>query len=136
MAMRAEEVYAILSKKIRSIQTPPEIDLSAYYTSQQIDSMFEQLIGKVPMSSTDTVVNLQPGKLYVFPEMATLTIQFMQVRIDTYQEYHFIFQSGATATVLTLPEEVKSDMVVEPNRIYEVSIVDNLLAWTSWAVSA
>lgn len=86
------------------------------------------------MSSADTVATLQPGKLYVFPEMATLTIQFMQTRIDTYREYHFIFQSGATATVLTLPEGLKSDMAVEPNRIYEVSIVDNLLAWTSWAV--
>lgn len=134
MAMRAEDVYAILLKKIRSIPTPPEVDLSEYYTSQQIDSMFEQLIEKVPMSSADTVATLQPGKLYVFPEMATMTIQFMQTRIDTYREYHFIFQSGATATVLTLPEGVKSDMAVEPNRIYEVSIVDNLLSWTSWAV--
>ena len=134
MAMRAEYVYAILLKKIRSIPTPPEVDLSEYYTSQQIDSMFEQLIEKVPMSSADTVATLQPGKLYVFPEMATMTIQFMQTRIDTYREYHFIFQSGATATVLTLPEGVKSDMAVEPNRIYEVSIVDNLLSWTSWAV--
>lgn len=134
MAMRAEDVYAILLKKIRNIPTPPDVDLSAYYTSQQIDSMFEQLIEKVPMSSADTVATLQPGKLYVFPEMATLTIQFMQTRIDTYREYHFIFQSGATATVLALPEGVKSDMAVEPNRIYEVSIVDNLLAWTSWAV--
>lgn len=134
MAMRAEDVYAILLKKIRNIPTPPDVDLSAYYTSQQIDSMFEQLIEKVPMSSADTVATLQPGKLYVFPEMATLTIQFMQTRIDTYREYHFIFQSGATATVLTLPEGVKSDMAVEPNRIYEVSIVDNLLAWASWAV--
>lgn len=134
MAMRAEDVYAILLKKIRSIPTPPDVDLSAYYTSQQIDSMFEQLIEKVPMSSADTAATLQPGKLYVFPEMETLTIQFMQTRIDTYREYHFIFQSGATATVLTLPEGVKSDMAVEPNRIYEVSIVDNLLAWTSWAV--
>lgn len=134
MAMKAEDVYAILLKKIRSIPTPPDVDLSAYYTSQQIDSMFEQLIEKVPMSSADTVATLHPGKLYVFPEMATLTIQFMQTRIDTYREYHFIFQSGATATVLTLPYGVKSDMAVEPNRIYEVSIVDNLLAWTSWAV--
>lgn len=66
--------------------------------------------------------------------MTSLTIQFQQTRIDTYREYHFIFRSGATATVLTLPENVKSDMAVEPNRIYEVSIVDNLLAWMSWAV--
>ena len=134
MSMRAQDVYAILLKKIKSIPTPPEVDLSDYYTSQQIDSMFEQLIEKVPMSSADTVVTLQPGKLYVFPEIATLTIQFMQTRIDTYREYHFIFRSGSVATVLTLPEDVKSDMAVEPNRIYEVSIVDNLLAWTSWAV--
>ena len=66
MAMKAEDVYAILLNKIRKIPAPPEVDLSAYYTSQQIDSMFEQLIEKVPMSSADTMVTLQPGKLYVF----------------------------------------------------------------------
>lgn len=136
MAMKAEDVYAILLNKIRNIPAPPEVDLSAYYTSQQIDSMFEQLIEKVPMSSADTMVTLQTGKLYVFPEMSELTIQLQQTRIDTYKEYHFIFRSGATATVLTLPESVKSDMAVEANRIYEVSIVDNLLAWTSWVVTA
>lgn len=132
--MRAEDVYAILLSKIRKMGTPPEVDLSAYYTAQQIDTMFEQLIEKVQMGSADTTVTLQPGKLYIFPEMAALTIQFQQTRIDTYREYHFIFRSGATATVLILPSNVKSDMAVEPNRIYEVSIVDNLLAWTSWAV--
>lgn len=134
MALTAKKVYAILSKRIRDMGTPPEVDLSNYYNKIQVDTKFEELTELVQMSAADTTANLLPNKLYVFPEMSELTINLPMAKIVTYREYHFIFTSGATATVLTLPENVKSDLAVEPNRIYECSIVENLLAWTSWAV--
>lgn len=87
-------------------------------------------------TSEDSSAILFSNRLYVFPEMKNLNISLATP--DTKEianEYHFIFQSGTTATVLTLPKSVRSDMAVEANRIYEVSIVDNLLAWTSWAVT-
>lgn len=133
--MTVEEVYAILIKKIKKIGTPPSVDLSNYYTKPQVDTMFQEMIERIDMSASDTSVSLKPNKLYVFPEMAELTINFSQARVITYREYHFIFKSGATPTVLTLPQGIVSDLAVEANRIYEVSIIDNYLAWTSWAVS-
>lgn len=88
------------------------------------------------MTAGDTAVTLQPNTLYVFPEMESLTITLATPE-DTgiVNEYRFIFPSGSTPTVLTLPETVKSDLAVEANRTYECSIAENLLAWTSWEVS-
>lgn len=86
-------------------------------------------------TAEDSSAILFPNRLYVFPTMKILNISLSTPDSNKIaNEYHFIFQSGTTATVLTLPDGVKSDVAVEPNRIYEVSIVDNLLAWTSWAV--
>lgn len=81
---------------------------------------------RVEKTADDTSVVLDASKFYVFPEMQTLNV--------TGLNGHFRFTSGATATTLTLPDSVISDLAVEPNRIYEVSIVDGYLAWISWAV--
>lgn len=86
----------------------------------------------IQKESTDTAVTLEANQYYAFPEMAALTITLSPARAAIYQKYLFSFQSGNTPTVLTLPEDVKSSLVVEANRIYEVSIGNNLLSWTSW----
>lgn len=43
-------------------------------------------------------------------------------------EYVFQFTSSSTATSLTLPSTVKwaSELIIEPNKTYQVSIIDNL----------
>lgn len=89
------------------------------------------------MQNTDTTVTLQPNTLYVFPEMATLAVTLATpTNTNIVNEYHFFFTSGATATTLTLPDDIVSDMSVEANRRYEVSIMDGYLAWISWEVVA
>lgn len=92
---------------------------------------------RVEKLSTDTSVELEPNKLYVFPEMASLSITLAEPT-DTAvaSEYHFVFQSGATATTLSLPEAVKipSGFTVDANKIYEVSILEGCLCAQSWAV--
>lgn len=93
-----------------------------------IDKLINDLQHRVvKKTASDTSVALEENTVFVFPEMATLTI--------TGENGTFKFTSGSTATVLTLPDSVISDLAVEPNRIYEVSIVDGYLAWISWAVS-
>lgn len=49
-------------------------------------------------------------------------------------EYLFQFTSGATPTTLTLPEDVKwtEDLVIEANKIYQVSILNGLGTVLSW----
>lgn len=93
---------------------------------------------RIEKLSTDTSVELEPNKLYVFPEMAELSITLAEPS-DTsiVSEYHFVFQSGATATVFSIPDTVKipSGFSVEINKIYEISIMENCLACQSWAVS-
>lgn len=94
------------------------------------------ILALVEKTNADTTVELAPNTEYKFPEMATLTVTLGSITdSNVVNEYRFRFTSGATATTLLLPDTVVSDLVVEANRIYEVSIVDNYLTWTSWAVS-
>lgn len=93
---------------------------------------------RIEKLSTDTAVELEPNKLYIFPEMAELTITLV-APTDTAvaSEYHFVFQSGATATTLSLPDAIKlpSGFTVEASKIYEISILEGCLCAQSWAVS-
>ena len=93
---------------------------------------------RVEKTAADTVVELEPNKLYIFPEMASLTYTLAAIEDTTVaNEYHFIFQSGSTATQLVNPEGVKvpDNMSIESNKVYEISILEGCLAYQSWAVS-
>ena len=94
---------------------------------------------RIEKLSTDTAVELEPNKLYIFPEMAELTITLAEPS-DTgiANEYHFVFQSGATATTLSIPDAIKipSGFSVDVNKIYELSVMENCLAYQSWDVIA
>lgn len=91
---------------------------------------------RIEKTTTDNVSTLEPNKFYVFPEMSSLAITLGgETNNSIVQEYRFRFTSGATATTLTLPADVIGDITVEANKIYEVSIIDNLLVSQSWEVS-
>lgn len=89
--------------------------------------------------SDDTVTSysILPNILYVFDYTATtLDITEDTTGLDPTKvnDYHFIFTSGATATVLTLPQDIvfPSDFSVDANYIYEISIVNDLLTYQKW----
>ena len=89
-------------------------------------------IERIEKLSTDTTVTLEPNKLYVFPEMKSLTYTIGEGT----GEVHFIFRSGATATRVVHPAGVNIGSFMEDaNKIYEVSILEGLLTSQSWAVS-
>lgn len=92
---------------------------------------------RVEKTDEDTEVELEPNKFYVFPEMASLSVT-LQAPQNTgiTNEYHFVFKSGETATTLTLPEDVTlpDGFTVNPNKIYELSILEGMLLAQSWAV--
>lgn len=96
-------------------------------------------IERIEKLSTDTTVTLDPNKLYIFPEMSELTIA-LEEPSDTgiANEYHFVFQSGATATTLSIPDTIKipSGFSVDVNKNYEISILEGCLCAQSWAVTA
>lgn len=92
----------------------------------------------IRVEKSDAEAALEPGKLYVFPEMASLSITLSEPT-DTAvaSEYHFVFQSGTTATTLSLPDTIKlpSGFTVDASKIYEISILEGCLCAQSWAVS-
>ena len=89
-------------------------------------------IERVEKLDTDTTVTLEPNKLYVFPEMESLTYTIGEGT----GEIHFIFKSGATATRVVHPAGVNiGSFMVEGNKIYEVSILEGLLTSQNWSVS-
>ena len=84
-------------------------------------------IPRQEMQSTDTVVTLDPNKLYVFPEMASLTVTLATPsNSNIANEYHFFFTSGATATTLTLNDVLADAYSIEANMKYEVSILESV----------
>lgn len=88
-------------------------------------------IERIEKLATDTTVTLEPNKLYIFPEMESLTYT-----IEGTGEVHFIFKSGATATRVVHPSGVNiGSFSVDANKVYEVSILEGLLTSQSWAVS-
>lgn len=89
-------------------------------------------IERIEKLSTDNTVTLEPNKLYIFPDMESLTYT---LGAGT-GEVHFIFKSGATATRVVHPSNVNiGNFSVDANKIYEVSILEGLLTSQSWAVT-
>lgn len=84
-------------------------------------------IPRQEMQNTDTTVTLEPNKLYVFPEMASLTITLgTPTDSNVANEYHFFFTSGSTATTLTLNDVLSDAYSIEANMKYEVSILEGV----------
>lgn len=89
-------------------------------------------IERIEKLSTDTTVTLEPNKLYIFPEMESLTYTIG----ESTGEVHFFFRSGATATRVVHPTGVNiGSFSVESNRVYEVSVLEGLLTSQNWSVS-
>ena len=94
-------------------------------------------IERIEKLATDTTVTLEPNKLYIFPEMASLTYTLAKpADANVANEYHFVFKSGSTATELVHPSTVNiGSFTVDANKIYEVSILEGLLTSQNWSVS-
>ena len=94
------------------------------------------IVSRQEMQNTDTTVTLEPNKLYVFPEMASLTVT-LGTPSDTNvaNEYHFFFTSGQTATTLTLNDVLSDAYSIEANTKYEVSILEGVAYIKGVAIS-
>ena len=82
---------------------------------------------------------LSPGVLYDFTQAdaSALTFTFTEPEAGKAAAYHVMFKCGSTAATVTLPESVikPEDFAVEANKIYEVSICENLMLVQSWGVA-
>lgn len=82
---------------------------------------------------------LSPGVLYDFTQAdaRALTFTFDAPAAGKAAAYHVMFKSGSTAATVNLPGGVKTPdgYVIEANRVYELSILQNMLAYQSWGAS-
>ena len=82
---------------------------------------------------------LSPGVLYDFTQAdaSALTFTFEAPAAGKAAAYHVMFKSGSTAATVNLPEGVRTPdgYVIEAGRVYELSILQNMLAYQSWGAS-
>lgn len=89
-------------------------------------------IPRQEMQNTDTTVTLQPNTLYIFPEMASLTVTLgTPSDSNIVNEWHWFFDSGETACVFTLQNQDGSQVYtdaysIDANMRYEVSVLNNV----------
>lgn len=78
---------------------------------------------------SDTSFALTPNVFHKWGNVSSLSLTLATPSDPTIlNEYIFQFTSGSTATSLTLPSTVKwtSELNIQPNKTYQVSIIDNL----------
>lgn len=85
--------------------------------------------------TSDITFELPSNEYHKWGEVSVLTLTLKTPeKIDIVNEYHFSFDSGETATTLSLPEDIKTDIVVQMNTHYECSIIDNYMVFNDWSV--
>ena len=86
--------------------------------------------------TADTTFTLPPNQYHTWGEVAALTLTLGSETSGVANGYWFSFNSGDTATTLSLPDAVQTDIVVEPNTHYECMIVNNYMTFYDWGVTA
>lgn len=93
-------------------------------------------ITRVDHGTADTTFELPANQYHTWGEVVSLTLTLGAETEGIANVYVFSFESGDTATTLSLPETIQTDIVVEPNMHYECSVVGNYMTFEEWEVSA
>lgn len=93
-------------------------------------------VTRVDHGTSDTTFQLPPNQLHTWGEVPSLTLTLGAETSGVVNSYWFSFDSGDTATTLSLPETVQTDIVVEPNMHYECSIVGSYMTFEEWEANA
>ena len=95
-----------------------------------------EITSQVDHGTADTTFELPANQYHTWGEVASLTITLGAGTSGQVDGYWFSFDSGDTATTLSLPETIQTDIVVEPNMHYECSIMGDYMTFSEWEVSA
>ena len=89
---------------------------------------------EVNHGTSNSTFELTPNTFHVWDEVATLDLSLDAETTGVANEYLFQFTSGSTPTTLTLPDDIKfsEDLVIEANKIYQISILKGLGSVLSW----
>lgn len=81
------------------------------------------------IAMTDTTAQLEPNNMYIWGEVTSLNITLTAPTDNTrLNEYMLQFACGDTAAAVTLPSAIKwiTETNIEPNKTYQISIINNL----------
>lgn len=85
---------------------------------------------EISHGTNDTTFTLTPNTFHVWDEVSSLTLTLGAETSGVANEFLFQFTSGATATSLTLPDDIKwandTPPTIAENMIYQVSILKGL----------
>lgn len=85
---------------------------------------------EVSHGTSDTTFTLTPNTFHVWDEVTALDLSFGDETAGVANEYLFQFTSGATATTLTLPDDIKwandTAPTIAENMIYQISVLKGL----------
>ena len=104
-------------------------------TGQYLWELDDHVAGAVSIvnhGTSDTTFSLTPNLYHVWGSVASLTLTLATPEDATIvNEYQFKFTSPTIPTTLSLPATVDwvTELDIEPNKTYWVSIIDNLAAW-------
>lgn len=110
------------------------VEVSGSKTSA--DCKISAEVTRVDHGTADTTFQLPPNELHIWGEVQSLTLALGAETSGVVNGYWFSFDSGDTATTLSLPDTVKTDIVIEPNMHYECLIVGNYMTFSEWEVTA
>lgn len=111
-------------------------DVLAALQGGSVAPLLEPVIKEAPPSGSYA---LSPGILYDFTQAdaSALTFTFEAPAAGKAAAYHVMFKCGGTAATVNLPDGVRTPdgYVIEAGRVYELSILQNMLAYQSWGAS-
>lgn len=89
---------------------------------------------EVDHGTSDTTFELTPNTFHIWDEVSSLDLSLGAETSGVANEYLFQFTSGSTPTTLSLPDDIKftDDLVIEVNKIYQISILKGLGSVLSW----
>lgn len=101
---------------------------AGYLTQHQDISGKADKVAVVDHGTSDTTFALTPNTFHKWGTVGSLTLTLASGTAGYLSEYMFEFQSGSTATSLSLPSTVTwvDTPTIEANKTYQVSIVDNI----------
>lgn len=110
------------------------IDTHFYFSNKKKINSSSGAITIVEYGTSSTNATISPNTFYKWDEVTELTLALGAETPGIVNEYLIQFTSGATPTVLTLPKDIKwaSPLKIKANKIYQISIVDNLAVFAEF----
>lgn len=120
--------YLTQHQSLSGYATEQWVGQQGYLTQHQDISGKADKVAVVDHGTGDTAFELTPNTFHKWGVVASLTLTLASGTAGYLSEYMFEFQSGSTATSLSLPSTVTwvNTPTIEANKTYQVSIVDNI----------